>query len=222
VGESFRVLSHFFPKVTLVELYMATVTTPTSELEAVNSMLSATGRAPVNSLTGGSTDVAIAKNILDEISREVQTRGWHFNTDKEYTLTLDGDSKLPLPANTLRVDSVSDDINEDVVQRGSYLYHRKDHTFVFTANIKVDLVVLLTFTDLPEAARRYITVRAARIFQESRVGSDTKSAFNRSDEATALALLKKAEGKTGNHNILYGNNDTYRIIDRRSRYSSWL
>ena len=35
-------------------------------------MLSATGRAPVNSLTGGSTDVAIAKNILDESKAMVQ------------------------------------------------------------------------------------------------------------------------------------------------------
>ena len=201
---------------------MATITTPTSELEAVNSMLSTTGRAPVNSLSGGSAEVGMAENILSEISREVQTRGWHFNTDKEYVLTLDTDNKLPLPSNTLRVDSVSTDADEDVVQRGMFLYHRKNHTFAFTGNMKVDIVVLLTFTDLPEAARRYITVRSARIFQESRQGSDTRSSFNRSDEATALALLKKAEGKTGNHNVLYGNADVHRIIDRRSRYSTWL
>ena len=54
----------------------------TTELEAVNTMLSMIGEAPVNSLTGTlPLDATIAKNTLTEISREVQAAGWHYNTE---------------------------------------------------------------------------------------------------------------------------------------------
>ena len=43
---------------------MATQITPTTELQAVNQMLSVIGEAPVNSITGTvTTDVSVAKNI---------------------------------------------------------------------------------------------------------------------------------------------------------------
>ena len=45
---------------------MTTQITPTSELQAVNIMLSTIGEAPVNSITGTTTvDVSTAKNILN-------------------------------------------------------------------------------------------------------------------------------------------------------------
>ena len=65
----------------------------TTKLEAINTMLSNVGEAPVNSLTGSLTnDVQLAQNILDEISREVQSAGWHFNTDKEVPLAPDSNN----------------------------------------------------------------------------------------------------------------------------------
>ena len=54
----------------------------TTKLEAINTMLSVIGEAPVSSFEANATgDVAIAKNILDEVLQEVQTRGWHWNTE---------------------------------------------------------------------------------------------------------------------------------------------
>jgi hypothetical protein len=60
------------------------MTKPTSmtELEAVNVLLTTIGEAPVNTLTGNQvTDVTVAKQVLLEISREIQSQGWHFNTE---------------------------------------------------------------------------------------------------------------------------------------------
>ena len=76
---------------------MTTQITPTSELQAVNIMLSSIGEAPVNSITGTTTvDVSTAKNILDETSMSIQSQGWHFNTHENYkTLSLDTDGKVP-------------------------------------------------------------------------------------------------------------------------------
>ena len=62
---------------------MTTRITPTTELEAVNIMLSVIGEAPVNTITGtNSVDVSVAKNVLDETSMSVQGMGWNFNTHK--------------------------------------------------------------------------------------------------------------------------------------------
>ena len=70
---------------------MATQITPTTELQAVNTMLSVIGEAPVNSITGTTTvDVSVAKNILDETSLSIQSQGWNFNTNYNYkSLSLD-------------------------------------------------------------------------------------------------------------------------------------
>lgn len=56
---------------------------PTTELEAVNAMLSAVGLSPVaqsdvDNLT--SDDVSLAVNFLRNATREVLTRGWKFNS----------------------------------------------------------------------------------------------------------------------------------------------
>ena len=76
---------------------MATITTRTTHLEAVNTMLSTIGEAPVNSLTGSlPTDASMAKNILDEVNREVQSGGWKFNTSYKATLSRDTNNKIPV------------------------------------------------------------------------------------------------------------------------------
>ena len=71
---------------------------PTTELEAINTMLSTIGESPVNTVEDtGNVDVVIARQILQTASREVQARGWHFNTEINYTITPDSDGYLVLP-----------------------------------------------------------------------------------------------------------------------------
>ena len=53
-------------------------TTKTTQLEAVNRMLTAAGEAVVASL--GTSDSAQAEQILDDVERDVQSHGWHWNT----------------------------------------------------------------------------------------------------------------------------------------------
>ena len=74
-----------------------TITTRTSELEAVNTILSTVGEAPLSSLTGSlPVDGTMARNVLNEINREVQSQGWHFNTHYKATLSKDASNKIPL------------------------------------------------------------------------------------------------------------------------------
>ena len=189
---------------------------PTTELEAINTMLSTIGESPVNAVEDtGNVDVVIARQILQTVSREVQARGWHFNTEKNYTITPDSEGYLVLPNTVLKVDTVYPDCSKDVVVRGSRLYDREKHTYVFTDAVKVDMTILLTFDELPEVARNYVTIRSSRIFQERVVGSDTLHAFNSQDEARAMVSLMEYEADTADLNILSGNYSVYRILGDR-------
>ena len=189
---------------------------PTTELEAINTMLSTIGESPVNTVEDtGNVDVVIARQILQTVSREVQARGWHFNTEINYTITPDSEGYLVLPKTVLKVDTVYPDSSKDVVVRGSRLYDREKHTYVFTDAVKVDMTILLTFDELPEVARNYATIRASRIFQERVVGSDTLHAFNSQDEARAMVSLMEYEADTADLNILSGNYSVYRILGDR-------
>ena len=194
--------------------------TNTSELQAVNTILSAIGEAPINSLTGTlPIDATQAKNILVEISREVQAAGWHYNSFYKFTLSRDTDNKIPLAENIMRVDL---DINKhsvsdfDVIKRGSFLFNKVGNTFVFDKALEAKVVLFLPFDELPENARRYITIRAARMFQDRLLGANTLHGFQLQDELNALAVLKQEEADTADHSI-FNNLDAINIISRHNQ-----
>ncbi len=196
---------------------MTTVLTPTSELEAINTILSVIGESPISSLSDISSvaDAVTAQSILSEVSRQVQTKGWHFNTEKDFELSPDTFSQeIVIPSNALRVDPMGDDREVDAVQRGNKLYDRVNHTFQFTKSIKCDLVILLPFDQMPQAARHYVTIKAARIFQSRTVGSEALYQFTALDEKDALLDLKRNEGITGDYNILTSNPTVFRSLIR--------
>lgn len=176
--------------------------TPMTELEAVNTILEVIGESPISALeVAGLGEAAIARNLLHKTSRAVQMVGWHFNAETDYTLSLTADKEIPVPANTLKVDTTREYADYDVTQRGSRLYNKGTKSFTFDKPLKVDIVFFLPFEDLPEAARYYITVRAARIFQDRFLGDDGIHTYTTQDEESALADLKDAEGGSGDYNF---------------------
>jgi hypothetical protein len=63
----------------------------TSELAAVNRLLSAVGEAPISDLASSTReDVLLAVNLLKEASMEVQSLRWRFNTEWGYELSPAG------------------------------------------------------------------------------------------------------------------------------------
>ena len=182
-----------------------TVTTKTTELEAVNTILSTIGEAPINSLTGTlPVDATTAKNVLSEINREVQSAGWHFNSHYKVDLSRDGDNKIPIGTDVLRVElnTKYSKTSYDVVQRDSFLYNLAKNEETFDQNFTDNTIVyLLDFSKLPEQAKRYITIRAARVFHDRTLGATTLHKFSSEDEARALSVLRQAEAHTGDYNI---------------------
>ena len=192
------------------------VTTTTTKIQAVNIMLASIGEAPVSSLDDPTLgDVSIAESILDETSVEIQTKGLHCNTEINYPLTANTDGEIEVPANVLSIDSSGTSTITDVVQRGTRLYNRTDRSFTtFTGDLIVTMALLLEFNELPQHVKRYITVKAARRFQNRILGSQTLSGFTQNDEQEALLYFEQIEAQTQDYNVLEDNFSTRKIINR--------
>lgn len=190
--------------------------TLTSELDAINTMLTTIGESPINSLDdiSGVVDATIARSVLNEVSVQVQEEGWHFNIDRNITLTPDTSGNIYIPGNAIQVDASGYDELMDVAMRGTRLYDRDNHTYTFSKPVSCDIIYMLDWTDLPQAARHYITIRASRIFQQRTVGAVSLHSFTEADEVRARAALRKFEGDTADYNILSGNYSVMRVLDR--------
>lgn len=193
-------------------------TTKTTELEAINTLLDCIDEAPVNDLdVTGLLDVDRAKSVLNEVSRTVQDNGgvgWHFNRETDYPLIRDSAGKIAVPGSALSVDTTEKFAKYDVAQRGLYLYDKKTRSLVFPEDIEVNVVWLFTFGELPEAVRRYVMIRAARVFQGRAQGSDAKFKFSLQDEVDALSGIKSYEGETADYNFLNDSASVAFILDR--------
>ena len=199
---------------------MATQITPTTELQAVNIMLSIIGEAPVNTLEGNTTvDVSIAKNLLDETSMSVQSYGWNFNTHYKYAVTVDDDSKIPLPSNCVQADASSDFRSYNYVIRNGHLYDLDNHKDTFTSAPTLDVVLVQQFEHLPEYARRYITAKAGRRFAARLIGDSELVKLASSDEQESYLAFQQADSRSADVNILEGNTNIYSIINRPPRRS---
>lgn len=192
---------------------------PITELDAVNEMLANIGASPVSSIvTATSVDAAMAVSCLRAMSRNTQSRGWHFNEEKGVVLTPNENNEIVLPANTLRVHTVLSSEGLDLVHRGTRLYNRTTQSFTITSPVTVDYVLMLPFEEIPEAARTYIYIAAARQFADRALsGSQTVHAYSSQDEARALANLKNTDTQTGGYNILNGSAVTARVLSRYGR-----
>ncbi|ARS72233.1 hypothetical protein U8C33_24405 [Sinorhizobium meliloti] len=166
---------------------------PLTELDAVNEILGTIAESPVNSLDEEVViDGSLAMKILKTTSAEVQTRGWWFNRLEGLELTPDVRKEIQLPPNVLKL-AASGQTASKVVQRGLLLYDLTNKTSQFEAPVTVDLIQGLEFEELPSSARVYITVRAARKYQDRYFGDDSTHSYSKQDELEALVSLKNED-----------------------------
>jgi len=183
-----------------MSLYLKT----TDELEAVNTMLSVIGEQPVNQLTGsGITEANTARQILHQTSRETQSIGLNCNTDYNHKYHPDTQGNIYIPVDVINVDAT--DTHLKVAQRGQRLYDRDKHTFVFDKPIELDTVTFLQFNDLPQTAKDFITIKAARRFARRELGSTVIDGLTEQDEYEAKHIFFAAEVDKGDYTIFDAN-----------------
>ena len=191
-------------------------------------MLAVIGEMPLSTLDGTAlhADALSARQTLHNTSRSVQAEGWYFNTEPGFPLTPDRDGFITLPPDIISVDIEPRDSagNVDVVVRGNRLYDLENHTFAFDPETcyRATVLFLLPFGELPETAKDYIQIRAARRFQAEAVGSETLSKFTERDEFTARASLMREQVRNNDSNFLcphrnsrFGAGTISRITNRR-------
>ena len=196
----------------------------TSKLSAVNTLLSIIGEAPVNSLTPPLTgDTSLADSVIDETSREIQGEGWSWNTILYDKIPLDasnGQSQLPRNTLAVRFNPISYPPQRFVL-RGIRLFDRVKNTYDLRTSLGVSLtgttqsdlvaeiVEELPWDNLPETGKRYIMIRAGRIFANRAVTASSIEAYTQEDEDKALQILKRTEDMAENNNFIAGPDDMY-------------
>ena len=190
-------------------------TAATTELESINIMLAAIGEAPVNSLTGTvPVDVRLAQSTLTEVNKEIQSEGWSFNTEIDVTLVRDGSNQISLSTDILRIDpNIHQHPTIDAIQRGLKLYDRLNNKYEFAEDLICTVVYFRPFTEIPEPARRYMTIKAARIFVDRLVSDDGLRTYTQEDEIRARAILMETDLANGDHNLLRGDPSLSSVFD---------
>lgn len=193
----------------------------TTELEAVNIMLAAITETPVTTLDEDTIeDAQIALSVLRQVSKDFQAKGWHFNTDFDYPLSPNVDNKIAYPENAAHVDAM-DDTGYDVVKRGGFLWDRDNRTFLFTglSNLRCKIIWMFDFEDLPQMARSYIALMAARRFAENVMGDEATVKYTAADEEAAKIEWVADDMRQGDYNMLRGSASVNRAVRRRP---SWV
>lgn len=147
-----------------------------NDLSAVNSVLAAIGQAPVTDLNYQNPEVAMVKRLIDEVTVDVQSEEWNFNTEAHRTYTPEtapnGDRQFIFPASALRMNLSGGQIYRmgDLVVRGNRMYNKLWHTtdvrewkdFSSPWQLHFDMVWNLPFDELPPIFQRYVTLRASQ------------------------------------------------------------
>ena len=131
-----------------------------------------------------------------------------------YFLSRDGNNKIPVGTDWLRVRLASkyDRSSYDVIQRDNYLYNLAKNEDTFTQDFEdTEVVFLLDFSKIPEQAKRYITIRASRVFHDRTLGANTLHKFSKEDEVKSLSVLRNAETETGEYSIFDSHLPNYTV-----------
>jgi len=175
-----------------------------TELDAVNQILSSVGQAPVTTLDLQNPEVAIALNTLREVNRQVQAEGWTFNTERGYELTPDSvTGYIEFPTNALSIDTTVDKhgTTYDPVRRDGKLYNRLDHTYEWDEAIKCDILWLFSYEDVPPTIQAYITARAARVVAIKLVGDKEIHTLLAEQELQTRSAAIEYECNLGDYSI---------------------
>ena len=180
-----------------------------TELDAVNQILSSVGQAPVTTLDLQNPEVFITVNTIREVSKQVQLEGWTFNTERKYLLKRNPATKeITVPSNVLSIDGNDEKhINEfDLVVRQGKLYDRLESTYEFDDDIHVDVVWYWDFQYLPPAVQSFITAKAARLCTIKMVGDRDLNTLLEEQEAMCRATLIENECNSGDY-TMFGHRD---------------
>lgn len=182
-------------------------------LDVVNGCLASMGESPLNSLSDPHSFRGAAIATLERKSREIQARGWWFNTEHLEISPSPVDSRLYLPGDVIELQSA----NGRYVQRGRLVYDTLEGTTQFNSPLQVSIVRLVPFPDVPEIVAQYIYAATVVRFQAEYDGDSEKGRLLQRDEVMAMAKANSADTRNSAANLLANNSRIMRIKARHYR-----
>lgn len=178
-------------------------------LDAINRCITSTGADPVTVADPTlDSDVALAAGFLNVWNMTVQSMGWAWNTEEKFSLALNADDTISVPANTLSISSAywaDTGATALVTQRGLRLYDQIDHTYTFDAAVQVDMLVRLDWDDLPQPVRNLIATQAMYEFQAKKQGSGLIAQQDSGVLKQLWAVVEQCEDSARPSNQVGGN-----------------
>ena len=200
-------------------------TNATEELPAVNEILASVGQAPVTTLDQTNPDVAIAYDTLLNVSREVQSEGWTFNTEEFYPMTPDNNGEIVIPNNVLQIDLHDEKDNSyESVRRSGKLYEKINHTYDWTTltgwtEVNCNIVWFFDWVDLPRPIQDYIVARAAAIVSSRIVGDPQQYQILSQKEQWNRAQALEYECNQGDYTF-FGHKRGEKVYDSYKPYQA--
>ena len=155
-------------------------------------------------------DVAIALNTLREVSREVQSEGWSFNTEYDYKITPDSNNEIRVADDVLQMDlnqGYPENIEKDAILRGGKLYDKKKHSYTWTAeSVYVDILWYFEWENIPAPIQAHIVARAAAIVSSRIIGDTNQYQVLQQKELATRAQANEYECNQGDYSF-FGSPD---------------
>ena len=148
------------------------------------------------------------------MSREVQSEGWIFNTEEYYEIAIDSTTgEVDIPNNVLQIDLHDEVDNQyEAIRRTKTgttqpkLYEKINHTYDWksltnSTTLRVNIVWLFDWVDLPRPVQDYITARAAAIVSSRIVGDPQQYQILQQKEMYNRAQAMEYECNQGDYTI---------------------
>jgi hypothetical protein len=188
-------------------------------LTAVNDILRRVGKPPVSALdTNGSSTHAHIERFLSDASRDVQKRGWQWNT--KYNVEAAPSTNLGQinvsdleTTDVFNIDTYGADTNKNVTRQGQFLFDLDNNTNVFTSAVKVQYSYEVTFPNVPDAFQDWIIAKAAVEFSYSFDPDQARVQRLQNEVQNAEVHAKRAEMRAADVQVL----DTPALVQVRGR-----
>ena len=194
-----------------------------TEIAAVNRMLAHVQMRPVQTLVEPLDPmVAQAKLILEQVSLELQQKGWEWMREDIRTFQPDSvTGEVTIPEDVLAIAFWGRDRSwSRLTVRGRKLYDAANRTYDIGEDTTLDVIVALDWDDLPFAVQTAAMWRAAREFFTAVRGEGPQLASLAASEREAFAEMNAQDIRSTT--AMIGDSPLIsRTITRRNRWT-WV
>lgn len=188
-----------------------------TRLNAINACLRGIGLAPVATEDDPDLDAAIAGQTIDQVSTNIQSRGWWFN--KEYNWKISPDpitGYIPAPSSVMSIISSGVSRDDSLSIRAGLVYDLWNHTHDLRPRVVSDpgssveyiefaFITRLAFNDLPPIAQQAIAYTARREFAQDLEVDEKRWKFQMQDEQMAMMAMLREDTRSTKRNNLRDN-----------------